>query len=359
MHELVVTYFFLWIHFSFSNYNNYFLCLSKNSWLFNFHQLILVGYCATKSDINRLTKGYDDCGNICGKKNKDLNIKGCTVILKKKIINVKLTLNLFQYEDMTTKPKLELDKKFSIDGSDIVHYTCVEKCKLDYEEVFNRCIKVNGTDSYSEEQLKAQKSFFSALSEDLIRTWHKILLVCFISFILSYSVLMLFRYAVKYVIWIIYGGFVALFIVAAIAFWIVAAIKFSKTKDASMMVPAGFLTLIALVAIIILMYFRKRIRLVAKLFKETSKALVDIPTILLEPILTFLSLILAFVPFILFMIVIQTTGDPVDIKNQDKSIHVSFESGAGAILAYILNFIAFVWFTQFIIGCQHFIIAGK
>lgn len=43
---------------------------------------MLMGYSGTQSDLDRLTKGYDDCGNICGRKvNKDLNIPECKVSL--------------------------------------------------------------------------------------------------------------------------------------------------------------------------------------------------------------------------------------------------------------------------------------
>lgn len=255
---------------------------------------------------------------------------------------------------MTAKPKVEVNTKL-FEQSNIKHYSCVEKCKPDYEEVFNRCVKINNTESHDE----ASKGFFNELSEDLINTWHKILLSCFIAFIFSYSVLMLFRYAIKYVIWIIYGGFVALFAIGALVCWIFAGIQYSKNQDASLMVPAGVLTLIALLAVGILLYFRSRIKLVAKLFKEASRALVDVPSILFEPVLTFVSLILAFVPFIIFLIVIQTTGEPVNDRNSDDSVHVTYKSDGVATFAYILNFISFYWFVQFIFGCQHFIIAGR
>lgn len=46
--------------------------------MFNF-QLASMIYSGTKSDINRLTKGFDDCGNVCGRANFDLNISQCQV----------------------------------------------------------------------------------------------------------------------------------------------------------------------------------------------------------------------------------------------------------------------------------------
>jgi len=43
--------------------------------------------------------------------------------------------------------------------------------------------------------------------------------------------------------------------------------------------------ILGLISFIILICLRKRIALVAKLFKEASKALIDVPAIMFEPIL--------------------------------------------------------------------------
>jgi hypothetical protein len=49
--------------------------------------------------------------------------------------------------------------------------------------------------------------------------------------------------------------------------------------------PGGLFIVLALIFSGVLYYFREKIRLVAKLFKEAAKALIDIPTVLFEPIL--------------------------------------------------------------------------
>lgn len=247
---------------------------------------------------------------------------------------------------MRAKPKLELDYELFNQNITIEHHACVKECRDGYREVFNRCLKFETNND--EENTETSQDFFTELSEDLTKTWHKVLFSCLIAFVFSYIVLLLFRYAIEYVIWIIYGGFVALLSIA-----VIVSLYFNQIA------LAVILSIITIVAIIVLVWFRRRIKLVAKLFKEASKALVDVPTILLEPVLTFISLLLAILPFIYFMIVIHTTGDPIDIKNEDGTTHVTFKSGGGASFAHILNVIAFIWFTQFILGCQHFVIAGK
>lgn len=36
-------------------------------------QIGLVAYCMVHGDLDRIFKGYDDCGNICGIKNKPIS----------------------------------------------------------------------------------------------------------------------------------------------------------------------------------------------------------------------------------------------------------------------------------------------
>lgn len=61
----------------------FFLRLFLRNNLLKFFKLGLVIFCATKCDLNRLTKGFDDCGNVCGKNNKNLGISSCTVKLNR------------------------------------------------------------------------------------------------------------------------------------------------------------------------------------------------------------------------------------------------------------------------------------
>jgi len=105
-------------------------------------------------------------------------------------------------------------------------------------------------------------------------TWYYILIICIVAFVFSYIFLILFRHAAKYVIWIINIGFVVLVIGLAILSAIAGIIEGAITFGLMGLILIGFL-----------IFFRKRIALVAKLFKEASKALIDVPAIMFEPIL--------------------------------------------------------------------------
>jgi hypothetical protein len=165
----------------------------------------------------------------------------------------------------------------------ISHYTCVEKCQKDFVEIFNRCFKEHKDDN-GKQETEGAGDFFQKVSEDLITLWPQIALVCLVAFVFSYILLMLFRYAIKYVIWVIYIGFIVVFAIGAIALWFLFATVKGEEKT-TFLVGAIILTVITLLFALVLYLFRKRIALVAELFKEASRSLIDVPGVLFEPIL--------------------------------------------------------------------------
>lgn len=121
---------------------------------------------------------------------------------------------------------------------------------------------------------KTDISFADGTGEIILKTWHSIAMICFVAFCFSYICLILLRYAAIYVIWIIN--------IACVCFVVFLASLCLYTRNTY---EAAVMGILVLVLIFILIWFRKRIRLVAKLFKEASKALMDVPTLMFEPIL--------------------------------------------------------------------------
>lgn len=101
-----------------------------------------------------------------------------------------------------------------------------------------------------------------------------ILIMCFVALVFSYVFLVLFRHAAKYVIWIINIGCVV-FVFFLCGLGIIANVL-------ELAISMGITGIILVVMLVI---FRKRIALVAKLFKETSIALIDAPMLMVEPVL--------------------------------------------------------------------------
>lgn len=240
------------------------------------------------------------------------------------------------------------------------HSECVKRCSdyPGYIETANRCFFVNGTASTEAEY----GTFLHQISQDLLNSWSAILISCIVALVFSYILLVLFRYAVKYVIWIIYIGLIVVLVIGVITFIV---LYFNAKSNGINQSPEGFLIVSAILGIaaiilaVVIFLFRKRIRLVVQLFKEASKALGDVPLIVAEPLLTFLAFGLSTLAFLYFAIVIESSGH-LEIENDErgKFDKATYNKDFGMIVAHYVNLATFIWFTQFIIGCQHFIIAG-
>uniref|UniRef100_A0A2S2NSX2 Choline transporter-like protein n=1 Tax=Schizaphis graminum TaxID=13262 RepID=A0A2S2NSX2_SCHGA len=101
---------------------------------------------------------------------------------------------------------------------------------------------------------------------------------------------------------------------------------------------------------------RNRIALVVQLFKESGKAIQSMPLLLIQPIVTFLFLCLAIILWSYFAVLIQASGFPAF---EPSSHSVYYKKDQLMKFARIYNILVLVWVIEFIIGCQHMIIAGS
>jgi ABC-type multidrug transport system fused ATPase/permease subunit len=166
-------------------------------------------------------------------------------------------------------PKVLVESKQMIVNNEqaiILHYKCIEQCPNNYAIIFNRCFNAANGNSSSD--------VANLISDELLIQVKYIAMVCLVAFVFSYITLILFRYAIKYIIWIINISFVVVLICG-----VIACLMYK------MLEMALLLLVFVVVSITLLYWYRQRIQLVAKLFKEASKALIDIPGILFEPIL--------------------------------------------------------------------------
>lgn len=204
----------------------------------------------------------------------------------------------------------------------------------------------------------------SAFAQDLVHSWWPIFLSCGVAFVFSYIILLLFRFAIKYVIWVICFAVIALFALASFAMLVLycnaANGNIAEEKTSTIyLIASGLLAVIAAVIGLLLFYFKTRIRLVIVLFKEASKALIDMPMLMFEPVLTFAALGFTWFLYFYFVIVIESSGNFVMKSDwMGKLSKVHFEKTPAMVIAQYLNEVAFLWFTSFILACQHFVTAS-
>ncbi|KAL7012090.1 hypothetical protein ACKWTF_014622 [Chironomus riparius] len=282
--------------------------------------LLLVGFCAITGNLSRVTRVHNDCGNFCGEKNTDNPYETCGL------------------RDLRNFPKLQ-----TFQYPNATRRECVDKCLDGHVEDLNRCVRPFERNHFDDNA----GSLADGTLKIFLKTWHSIAVICFVAFCFSYVCLVLFRYAAIYVIWIIN--------IACVVFVVFLALMFLYVKN---VFGAAVMAILAIVLMLLLFWFRKRIQLVAKLFKEASKALMDVPAVMFEPILTLLSLLVSFVIFIALAIVAGSSKKFERYQLAEHHVVIIYKETPINDIAFYLNLFTFIWFTQFIIGCQHFVIAG-
>jgi len=65
------------------------------------------------------------------------------------------------------------------------------------------------------------------------------------------------------------------------------------------------------------------------------------------------------VAFLYFAIVIESSGN-LEVQNDSRGnfVKADYEKNVAMEMAHYVNLVAFIWFTSFILGCQHFVIAS-
>jgi hypothetical protein len=186
---------------------------------------------------------------------------------------------------------------------------------------------------------------------DIQSSWLLIFFSCIIAIIFSYILFIAYRHATRFTV----GSFYFLSIVFIGGLSVFCFVESANDDDeaaynsSASLFSVGIVFAIAAVFFAIYFYIQsKRIELVVQLFKETSKALVDLPKLFIQPFYTFVAIVLASICYWKLRIVIDSSGEIIGGKlHQDGFIQ----------MASVFNLIAYVWFIQFVIACQHFIIA--
>lgn len=261
--------------------------------------------------------------------------------------------------------KLVLHNETKVGNETVTHKKCVKSCD-DYPgfiKIFGDCWRGNKTDKNSTDI--PESNFTAELGQDLSLTWVPIVLSCVAALAFSFMLLVLFRYAIKYVIWIIMIGTVVFFAAIGVAlmvgFFAFNGSRDEEKKSASigLLIGSGIMFIIAMIVTCLVCCFKKRIEMVIQLFKEASRALADVPSVLFEPILTFVSLVITFFCTLYFTYIIMSAGTLQVIEDENGQFEkAEYRHNIGLSIAFWINFIGFIWFTQFVFGCQHFVIAS-
>lgn len=315
-----------------------------------------LGYVLTtavqKGDPYRLIRGYDDYGNVCG------------------VENVKLPGAPGSGKNMTRNPYLIMSFITTRTGN-VSHRECVEECpQPDYQtSALWRCIPREPHVTLFLRYFNVTKTFLDEMESDITLCWREIVYTGLSAFGLACALLILLRFLAGVIIWsVLLGIFFAC--LAGTSFmwytWLMlkngivkddGTVKIENTDSKMKGWLAGAIagSVVSLLYFLIVVIMRTRIQLVAVLFREAGKAIGAMPLLILQPIYTFIALSAVCAGWVIGYTFILTAQD-YQVDNSTDVVTFRLSQYYQGMQWY--HVFALLWITQFVIACQHLIIAG-
>nr|XP_033320907.1 choline transporter-like protein 1 isoform X1 [Megalopta genalis]XP_033320908.1 choline transporter-like protein 1 isoform X1 [Megalopta genalis]XP_033320909.1 choline transporter-like protein 1 isoform X1 [Megalopta genalis]XP_033320910.1 choline transporter-like protein 1 isoform X1 [Megalopta genalis] len=314
----------------------------------------LVSNTVNKGDIYRVINGYDDCGNVCGR------------------TNTKETDPQFSCKGVDkTRDRYLL---ITVDQYGVKSRSCTTNCS-DQVVFLNRCVLKQATERDSsiikklglENFYKVGSNIFSKsrvqeASRDLTVAWRELIYLLLIALAISLGILIAFRYVVQWVVYIVLIGAILACIGGSAYLWLAwyaekKAVDADQIPDEDSSQTAYFIYAVALstvtvITLLIVLVMRKRIALVMQLFREAGKAVYAMPALLLQPIYTYLLIGFVVCAWVYCMLWIESAGNIHMKKN-----HVHFEKDGLLIASRWYNLFFFFVTCEFLLGCQHVVVA--
>ncbi|KAG7232139.1 hypothetical protein INR49_009497 [Caranx melampygus] len=110
-----------------------------------------------------------------------------------------------------------------------------------------------------------------------------------------------------------------------------------------------------IILLLLMLFMRKRVALTIALFHVAGKVFLHLPLLTLQPFVTFLALLLFWVYWVLVLLFLGTTGNPV--QNEETGLTEFRLTGPLQYLTWY-HAVGLVWISEFILACQQMTVAG-
>ncbi|XP_045462810.1 choline transporter-like protein 1 isoform X2 [Harmonia axyridis] len=222
---------------------------------------------------------------------------------------------------------------------------CTDTCKKDYFGCFSEKEVFDPVEKF--------KKFLNGIEEG---TW--IIMTSLVTCsALCLVMLLLFKYAVDFTVWFLLIGGMGVTAIGACLSWgqyrRYATYNGDSKKAKKYFELALTLGLITVGMVILLICFIKRVKLVIQLFKESAKAIFEIPGMIYLPFLTFVPVILSLVLYTVLCFYMYTAR-----TLQQVGSNLEYDFDGAMVFTLILNFFMFIWIALFMYGAQYMIISG-
>uniref|UniRef100_A0A3P9DGD4 Choline transporter-like protein n=1 Tax=Maylandia zebra TaxID=106582 RepID=A0A3P9DGD4_9CICH len=111
----------------------------------------------------------------------------------------------------------------------------------------------------------------------------------------------------------------------------------------------------SIILLLLMLFMRKRVALTIALFHVAGKVFIHLPLLTLQPFVTFFALLLFWIYWILVLLFLGTTGNPV--QNEETGLTEFRLTGPLQYLTWY-HAVGLVWISEFILACQQMTVAG-
>ncbi|XP_035828132.1 choline transporter-like protein 1 [Aplysia californica] len=369
--------------------------------------IFIAAFSISKGDPFRLVYGTDSFGNTCDEDNSDRAIAG----VKYSGYNLKGRPYLFfmdiRHPDTSLRicvnkcPENDLIKP--LDLFDFSRQTGSLLCRYDVslgayettnrslhgpcpvltvhksESLLNRCIPRDLVDipGWLEGNIANniiayinKSDIFQKVLRDLYASWNIIIALCFVAVAFSVMMVLVIRFLASVVVWLIVAlAVLASFVGSAFLWWTFLSNKHKLDREESLKIPLlevdinsenAFLTYsivatgLTMILLLVLMAMRKRMPFVVSLLREAGACVSSMPLLLLQPLWTFILLLMFFVYWVTVLAFLCTAENPSVIQHH----YVVYTEHETVTYFWWYHLVGLIWVSEFIIGCQSFVISG-
>ncbi|RXM33142.1 Choline transporter-like protein 1 [Acipenser ruthenus] len=288
----------------------------------------ICGFAVATGAAARLVSGYDSYGNICGQKN--------------------------------TK----------VEG---IEYSGLDQTKNNKSiPLFHRCtpVDVSCYANFAEALITfvSDNSVLHRLISGVMTSKEIIIGLCFLSLVLSMILMVIIRYISTVLVWIL-TALVVLGSIGAtgVLWWLYVdhrksltdklpadQLEVSRDNVQALLVYAIAATVFTVILLLLMLIMRKRVALTIALFHVAGKVFIHLPLLVFQPFWTFLALMFFWSYWVMVLLFLATTGDPV--KNEQGFVEFKM-SGPLQYMSWY-HFVGLIWISEFILACQQMTVAG-
>ncbi|XP_048352178.1 choline transporter-like protein 3 isoform X1 [Sphaerodactylus townsendi] len=362
--------------------------------------MFITGYAVTAGAAERLVFGYDSYGNICGRKNtpvagaplsgQDMTnrkfvffLNSCDLKIQNlKINSTALCVSSCPQEQLNSLEDIQLFADNN--GSCLCVYSlnttgCIHNPKAPVIcpslpvppsvsfPLFNRCVPQND-ECYSQFapvliDVVNEVDIFHRVLSGIMAGRETVIGLCVLALSFSIIVMLIFRFISILLIHIFLTLVVfGLLFVSGIMWWLYCnytnepSIELETEKE-NMKLLLGFSilsTIVTVVLLLLILILRKRIGRTIHLFQVVSKIISNIPSLLFQPLWTFMILIFFWVYWVAVLLSLGTAGNAVAGSRGQVEYKILF----GIRYMWWYHLVGLIWTSEFVLACQQMTVSG-